>query len=323
MLSSEVQQERWTTVAEESFENHSATGLPWGAWDRVPSGWTMQCGGKARVAMVDENYPDSRGGRCLKIEQTGQDEKDRSTAFLGVRLPWRGPRSVEGVRVSFRWKVDADAGGWNFIGSGQYEEKGADFLAGAFVSLRDHRAPVREYLNYLSTLGGGFRRTPCCLLQADAWNETMAIFRPPYNNYTLYVRSLNGDRRIFRDLPFSNGKSGDGLPPNFFMLGAWHYDTRGALWIDDFKVEVLTAQPEGFPQALNPPRPKRIGAAFAASAPVVDGTLDDSVWQHATAVTNFTGWQGSASTRTTRALLAYDTAALYVAFDNRDPAPGT
>jgi hypothetical protein len=86
----------------------------------------------------------------------------------------------------------------------------------------------------------------------------------------------------------------------------------GVLWL----LIPALAWPAGGPSALTPLR--------AASAPVIDGRLDDPVWQEAPSVTDFKTFSpdfGRDMAEATKAYYAYDRQNLYFAFEASDSQP--
>ncbi len=301
---------KWQTVAEESFETP-------GTWNSKDNncGWRAPARGAAKIEIVDDNYPGTRGGKSMKMTQTG-DFKSKSIANIRLLLPWKNPKAIKEVRVSFHWKMDAKAGGWDFLTHAYYPKLEKKLCAGARLSLRDIDSRVAEDRNFLCAIRPGFGRIPCCILPPDTWNEATVVFKQPFEKYTLYVRPAKGKVQIFKDLPYANGKRLKGMPPTYFLLGVYHFKITGSLIIDDFKVEVLSPDKESFPGLCNPPPVRETSAAFTTKPPVIDGKLNDKVWQSAKAAADFQGWLNSKATRQTRGMLAYDYEKLYVAIEN-------
>ena len=69
------------------------------------------------------------------------------------------------------------------------------------------------------------------------------------------------------------------------------------------------------PAAAQPSTPRQVHAARATTAPVIDGRLDDAIWQSAEAVSGFLQRdpvEGEPASEETVVRIAYDDHALYV-----------
>jgi hypothetical protein len=74
----------------------------------------------------------------------------------------------------------------------------------------------------------------------------------------------------------------------------------------------------------NPPRRMLVAAPAAQAAPVIDGRLDDAIWDQASVATDFVVYEpnpGEASAQRTEARVAYDERAIYVAVRMHDTSP--
>jgi hypothetical protein len=78
------------------------------------------------------------------------------------------------------------------------------------------------------------------------------------------------------------------------------------------------------PRAPETLRPALVASRVADAPPVIDGRLDDAIWQRAAVATDFVQRSpapGAPATHRTEARVAYDHAAIYIAMRMYDPAP--
>jgi hypothetical protein len=321
--------EAWTVLAEESFEGLPADRLPWPSSDTVSSGWGIKISGEARVALVEDNAPATRGTRSLRMETVGtpgRDSEGKSLGLIALRIPWPATDRVAGLRVSFDWKMDEKAGGgWGLHLAKDYGRSGTNALAGGWLKFRDDENPTLEWKNFIAAIARAYQPIPLRMSQPDQWQRAVVVMRPPFMTYDLYLRDAPESRfEAFRNLPLGNGQPGEGLPPDLLIFGSWGYKCRGAVWYDNLQVEVAVTN-EGvgadLPAAVNPPAPRSAVARFASAAPRVDGRLDVEEWTDALPVQGFAGWKKAPVTRDTSFRLLWDREHLYVGVQAREDQP--
>lgn len=323
--------EVWRVVAEESFENYPTNAQPdtvsrWKRWASGPAGWEYGASGTGRGTLADDNAPWLRGVRCLRFEQTGPRGKDKengSTGLLALKLLWQKPQSVQGVRVTFDWKVNEASHGWSYLA-------GPSNLAvsATFTLKNDDPTLAAEYRGSLTAFAAGYRPLPCFKPLPNTWYRTTVIHRKPFGSYTIYVQAGENDPvRTFDNLPLcqpSQNATPD-EPPAVIFLGTWGYGNEGSVWYDNFKVETLAPDDALVPTEalINPPAARELPVVWAKTPPAIDGNLDDACWTAAKPLTGFAADKASPVTQPTLVRLAWDRQALYAAIDCREQAAGT